>query len=79
MPIRVLCDGRVTLPESLRQEFGLLPGDPVLYTVRGKELILTRVTPQRGLTLRRGGRGGRLLPLPFRAGPGDAEDADAAD
>lgn len=62
MPIRTFRDGRVTLPESVRAAFELLPGDPMLYAVRGGELVLTRITPKRSESPSRTRQPGRILP-----------------
>ena len=62
MPIRRVRDGRVTLPESIRAMFELLPGDPVIYNLRGSELVLTRATPPRSELPARTRRPGRVLP-----------------
>ena len=62
MPVRIFRDGRVTLPESVRAAFELLPGDPMLYQLQGRELVLTRVTPKRSASPARSRQPGRVLP-----------------
>lgn len=75
MPIRTVCDGRITLPESIRAAFELLPGDPMVYNVRGSELVLTRATPPRSALPPRSRRPGRVLPWSRRK-PRRASSAD---
>tara|TARA_R110000868_G_scaffold359922_2_gene621932 strand:+ start:2405 stop:2635 length:231 start_codon:yes stop_codon:yes gene_type:complete len=41
MKVKLNRDNRVTVPQALRDQLGLKPGDPVEFVVRGDGLLLT--------------------------------------
>ena len=42
---RLTQEGRVTLPDEVRESLGLSTGDWIGYEIRGREVILKRVEP----------------------------------
>lgn len=45
MAITWMVDGKVWIPDSIREYLGLMPGEPLLLTSGNGEIVLSRVRP----------------------------------